>query len=72
VYPVVLSDPIPVPVQADDRLAEFHQLSGHPGPVHACQTCAGQLARQRQAATALRRHQRQTRHRIDRILEAGR
>jgi hypothetical protein len=48
-------------------IAEFHAASDHAGPAAGCGACAEQLARQREAATALRRHQRRIRQQIDRI-----
>jgi hypothetical protein len=51
-----------------DRLVEFHALRGHAGPADGCPDCAAQLARQRQAAAALRTHQRRARQQIDGIL----
>jgi hypothetical protein len=49
-------------------LAEFHDLAGHGGPADGCAKCAAQLRRQREAAAALRAHQRRTRQQIDQIL----
>jgi hypothetical protein len=53
-------------------LADFHALAGHPGTPDDCADCAAQLERQRQAAAALRAHQRRTRQQVDWILGAGR
>jgi hypothetical protein len=50
-------------------LAEFHGLSGHAGPVDGCPDCATQLQRQRQAASALRTHQRQARQQVDALID---
>jgi hypothetical protein len=60
-----------VPERATTRpeaVAEFHRLAGHAGPADGCPDCADQQQRQRQAASALRAHQRQTRQQIDGIL----
>jgi hypothetical protein len=51
-----------------DRLAEFHELAGHPGDVDGCADCAAVLDAQRRAAAALRAHQRRTRQQVDAIL----
>jgi hypothetical protein len=53
---------------AGPALAEFHALAGHAGPADGCQDCAAKLAQQRQAAAALRAHQRQARQHVDAIL----
>ena len=50
-------------------LAEFHMLSSHGGPAASCRLCAEQDARQRSTSAALRTHQRQTRQRVDAILD---
>ncbi len=51
-------------------LTEFHALSGHDGPAKHCPACATQLQRQRHAAAALRSHRRQTRQRVDAVLDS--
>jgi hypothetical protein len=53
-----------------DRPAEFHLAAGHADPADGCQACAGQLERQRHAATALRTHQRQTRQQVDAVIDS--
>ena len=54
--------------RSSSAFAEFHAAAGHAGPADGCPDCADQLARQRQAAAALRAHQRRTRQQIDSIL----
>ena len=55
--------------RSTSALAEFHDLAGHGGPADGCQDCAGQLERQRQAASALRSHQRQARQQVDVLID---
>jgi hypothetical protein len=55
--------------RSTSALAEFHALAGHAGPAEGCQDCAAQLTRQRQAASALRTHQRQARQRVDAVID---
>jgi hypothetical protein len=60
--------PTRTPARSSVALADFHAIAGHPGTPDGCAECADQLARQRQAASALRARQRRTRQQIDEIL----
>ncbi len=56
--------------RSTSALAEFHDLAGHAGAVDDCGDCAATEQQQRQAAAALRSHQRQTRQQIDAVLDS--